>query len=296
MRRQDFVMIKMPLKAFITDESFPFFIQYGGHTGSLFVHSHEDFSELVIVTDGSAEHIVGDERYRISKGDVFVISNELEHGYDNPRNFKICNIMFSPNFWHGFDFDITKTAGFQALFVLEPQYTKQSRFCSRLKLNESDFTKICAIIELIHSEYNTKKDGWKTVCTAEFLRLIVLLCRLYSFEPDGKDGEVINLAKAVAYIQNNISEKVSVANLAKISNYSERQFNRVFKDAYGCRPVEYITNMKIGCACELLKSNHISITDAAIKCGYSDSNYFTRVFRKIKGVTPTEYRKSFFAD
>ena len=72
-------MFRMPLSAFLQDESFPFFIQYGIHKEPLYLHSHDNFSELVIVLSGSAEHIVDSERYRIRKGDVFVISDETEH-------------------------------------------------------------------------------------------------------------------------------------------------------------------------------------------------------------------------
>ena len=63
-------MNNMWLNYFTKDDSFPFFIQYGGHEDTMFIHGHEDFSELVVVMDGTAEHIVENERFRIKKGDV----------------------------------------------------------------------------------------------------------------------------------------------------------------------------------------------------------------------------------
>ena len=56
-------MFKMPLEAFTRDESFPFFIQFGRHDTDVFPHGHDDYSELVIVLNGSASHIVDGERW-----------------------------------------------------------------------------------------------------------------------------------------------------------------------------------------------------------------------------------------
>ena len=56
-------MFRMPLEAFTQDESFPFFIQYGEHEESMYLHGHDAYLELVIVLSGSATHIVDNERY-----------------------------------------------------------------------------------------------------------------------------------------------------------------------------------------------------------------------------------------
>ena len=89
-------MIRLPLWIFTKSEDFPFFIQYGYHDSECYLHGHEDFSELVIVLEGSAEHTVGTEHYPISKGDVFVINQDTEHGFTGVSDFRICNIMFRP--------------------------------------------------------------------------------------------------------------------------------------------------------------------------------------------------------
>ena len=74
-------MENMRLNYFTNDDSFPFFIQYGAHENTMFIHDHEDFSELVVVMDGTAEHIVESERFPIKKGDVFVLGSGIQHGY-----------------------------------------------------------------------------------------------------------------------------------------------------------------------------------------------------------------------
>lgn len=283
-------MNKMLLKYFTEDQSFPFFIQFGAHEKELFMHSHKDFCELVIVLRGSAEHIVDNERYRISKGDVFIISNDTEHGYAETSDLRICNIMFKPSFWLASDYDVVKTAGFQALFILEPQYLKQNHFRSQLKLDVSEFINVFDILKGINKEYTQKAAGWQTLVKSEFLRLTVLLSRLYSFDEIGNNNVVHNLAKAISYIENNYTKGISINQLAKLSNYSKRQFIRIFKNNYNCIPMDYITRLRLENACLLLRLKENSITEIATMCGYNDSNYFSRIFKKHRGMTPTQYR------
>lgn len=283
-------MFRMPLSAFLQDESFPFFIQYGIHKEPLYLHSHDNFSELVIVLSGSAEHIVDSERYRIRKGDVFVISDETEHGYTDVRDFRICNIMFRPSFFFTPELDITESAGFQALFVLEPRYSRKSRFSSRLKLDMDAFLQINRMIDQLHQEFTEKSDGWKTILKAEFLKLTVTLSRLYRFEAIPDDAGILQLAGVIAYIQKNYAEPISVSQLARLSNYSERQFIRLFKEAFGCIPMTYITNLRMQKACELLRTTNFSVAEIASRCGYHDNNYFSRIFKKHNGMTPSAYR------
>ncbi len=230
------------------------------------------------------------ERYRIRKGDVFVISDETEHGYTDVRDFRICNIMFRPSFFFTPELDITESAGFQALFVLEPRYSRKSRFSSRLKLDMDAFLQINRMIDQLHQEFTEKSDGWKTILKAEFLKLTVTLSRLYRFEAIPDDAGILQLAGVIAYIQKNYAEPISVSQLARLSNYSERQFIRLFKEAFGCIPMTYITNLRMQKACELLRTTNLSIAEIASRCGYHDNNYFSRIFKKHNGMTPSAYR------
>lgn len=280
----------MNLLNFTHDEEFPFFIQYVTHSGDMYMHSHKDFSELVIVTEGSARHIVENESYAISKGDVFVISGDTKHGFSDAMNFKLCNIMFEPSFWTNSSYDIKKTAGFQALFVLEPQYSKQVNFRSHLKLSADDYVKIFSICDDMHGNYTERADGWQTLFISGFLRLAAELSQLYIKRPDNSD-QMIDLAKAIAYIEAYYTQNIEVAELAAMSNYSVRQFIRIFKRLYDCKPTEYIRRLRMKSACVLLRSGNLPITDIAVRCGYSDGNYFSRVFAKDMGMAPREYRK-----
>ena len=276
------------LNTFTNDESFPFFIQLGGHDEPLYMHTHVDFAELSLITDGSARHLAGGESYPIAGGDVFVIHEKVPHGFEETDKLRLYNIMFAPRLLP--ESDIAESSGFKALFV--PERGGRS-FSSRLSLDPGDFEAVAHLFRRIYREYSEKRVGWKTAVQGDFLKLTVTLSRLYDFDRVKDDHGMEKIAGAAAYIEQNYAENISVAKLAEMSNYSVRQFIRLFKKAFGCIPTEYIANLRMQKARELLRGKTASITDIALFCGYGDSNYFSRIFRKYNGITPSEYRSRF---
>lgn len=282
-------MENMRLNYFTMDESFPFFIQYGGHEDSMFMHGHEDFSELVVVMDGSAEHIVGNERYPIKKGDVFVMGSGIQHGYDSVRELKLCNIMFRPEALLSGDYDIRQHAGFHALFLLEAQINAEQGFRSRLKLTPSDFAEIGQLLDAAVDEYSSELPGKKTLLLSYFLQIAVRLSRFY--DAPSRQPELSGMAEAAAFMENHYMEDISIKQLLEISHYSQRHFIRLFSAAYSTTPQKYLMNIRMRRACAMLRESSLSVTEIALRCGFGDSNYFSRAFRKASGMTPSQYRK-----
>ncbi len=288
-------MFRMPLEAFTRDEDFPFYIDYGEHREALFLHAHDSYVELVIVLSGSAVHIVDGEQYMIRKGDIFVIAEDTEHGYDKPEDFHICNIMFRKRFLDLTSMDIAGTPGFQALFVLEPQQSKTKGFTSYLKLMPDEQLRIEKMVAALHKEYHSRAAGWQTMVRAEFLCLVVELSRMYDTSSIEHDMGIVKLAPALAFIERYFQEEMTVTGLAELTHYSERQFLRLFKEATGYRPMQYITRLRIHTARRLLCETELSVTEIAERCGYTDSSYFTRVFQQNCGISPRAYRKDAIA-
>lgn len=283
-------MNDMWLNYFTNDESFPFFIQYGGHDDSMFIHGHADFSELVIVMDGTAEHIVENERFVVKKGDVFVMGRDIRHGYNNAEDFRICNIMFRPEALLNGDHDIKQYAGFHALFLLEAQINDAQGFSSRLKLSHSDFTELERLTNMAVEEYGADLPGKKTRLMSLFMQIVVMLSRLY--DAPAKLREIGGMAEAAAFMENHYMEDITIEQVLEISHYSQRHFIRLFSAAYNTTPQKYLMNIRIRRACVLLRETALPITEVALRCGFSDSNYFSRAFRKVNGITPSQYRNT----
>ncbi len=283
-------MTTMYLKYFLQDPSYPLFIQYGFHDSDLFMHTHADFTELVIVLNGTAMHKVDNEAYFIKKGDVFVISNNTAHGFENTNDFHICNIMYRPELLQASDHDIRKSAGYHALFVIEPYLTMERSFQSRLKLQLAEYERVSDIINHMITEYDTRPDGWKTLLNSYFMMLVVFLSRSYSLPSYDVRSDVINIAKSVSYMENHYIDPITVEKLALMSNLSVRHYTRIFHDTYQTSPSKYIGSLRMQHACKLLVNTSLSISDVAFQSGFNDSNYFTRQFGKIFHITPKEYR------
>ncbi len=283
-------MEDMWLHYFTDDDSFPFFIQYGGHEEKMFIHGHADFFELVIVMDGSADHVVGDERFAVKKGDVFVMGKDIQHGYDNTVNFRICNIMFRPDALLNGDNDIKQCTGFHALFLLEAQLNNAQSFKSRLKLAPADFSELEHLLDQTMREYSADRPGKKTMLLSCFMQIVVKLSRLY--DAPAKQREISGIADAAAFMENHYMEDITIEQVLEISHYSQRHFIRLFSSVYGITPQKYLMNIRIRRACSLLKESALPVTEIALRCGFSDSNYFSRAFRKANGITPSQYRNA----
>lgn len=280
----------MYLKYFTDCKDFPFYIQYGKHDESMFMHYHNDFSELVLVLNGTAIHMVDNEEYFVKKGDVFVISNNTTHGYKDLKNFRICNIMFSFDYMFSLNYDIIKTSGFHSLFIIEPYLTREQHFKSRLQLSISDFETVEKLIDCMVTEYSKKGNSYMTLLHANFMELAVFLTRKYEHSEITEIDNRINIANSVAYMESNFTKPIAIEELAKLANISSRHFSRIFNQTYHTTPINYITALKMQHASTLLINTTKSITEIAYSCGYNDSNYFTRQFKKFFSLTPMQYR------
>ena len=100
------------------------------------------------------------------------------------------------------------------------------------------------------------------------------------------------IRKAVVYLNDHLSEDVSIERLASIANYSPAQFRRLFTKLMGQSPSAYIADIRINNAKVLLKTTDKRISDIAVEVGFFDHSHFIRTFKKLVGSTPAEYRKS----
>ena len=99
---------------------------------------------------------------------------------------------------------------------------------------------------------------------------------------------LVNTAKIVA--QENIST-ITPEELARTVCMSYSKFRKIFKEYTGFSPLQYIQEVRIGMAKELLTNTSKSIKEIAIELGYENKDYFFTVFRKISGTTPVSYRR-----
>jgi len=122
-----------------------------------------------------------------------------------------------------------------------------------------------------------------------FLDKIMESCNNITSHKEEQASGVI--AKAKAYIESNYNKDISLDDVSRIVDISPYYFSKLFKEEAGENFIDYLTNIRIDRAKRLLQNRDISIKNICADTGYSDPNYFSRIFKKQVGVTPTEYRE-----
>ncbi|OGV56403.1 MAG: hypothetical protein A2X49_07775 [Lentisphaerae bacterium GWF2_52_8] len=283
--------MQIRLKDYIKD-GFPLALMPVSDSTEFPVHSH-DYVELVLVLDGTGVHLAEGREYVISSGDVFVINENFKHGYRNAKKLKIVNILFDLKALSAPLYDLRLIPGFLSLFELEPRFRVKHEFKSRLRLRQKDIFRAKQLAFDIHRELSERSPGYKAICVGLFLELLVFLSRTYSKAPTPERDTLCNFSRVISFIESRFAEDISLGQLARLAKMSRRNFQRAFMAATGSSPINYLLNLRMAKAAELLVGDASTpVSEIALRIGFCDSNYFARQFRKIMKMSPREYRDS----
>lgn len=101
------------------------------------------------------------------------------------------------------------------------------------------------------------------------------------------------ISSITRYMQEHLSEEISLSVLADIFHLNPQYISQLFKNEIGVGFLAYLTNIRIEKAKKLLLSTSLSVTEIAEHTGYSDYRVFTKVFKKTEGITPSQFRRKF---
>lgn len=122
-----------------------------------------------------------------------------------------------------------------------------------------------------------------------FMEKMLEACRNVKGKREETSSSIIDKAKE--YIQKQYHKDISLDDVSKEVNISPYYFSKLFKEETGENFIEYLTNVRINSAKELLNHTDMSMKEICGRIGYSDPNYFSRIFKKNIGVSPTEYKE-----
>jgi len=100
------------------------------------------------------------------------------------------------------------------------------------------------------------------------------------------------IERAVRYIQLNFTGKVSLADAAKEAGLSEAYFSTIFKEEMEISFSSYVNRLRVSMAKNLLTGTKLSLSIISGRCGFEDQSYFSRIFKKVTGISPGRYRES----
>lgn len=276
-------------KDWFPDDGFPIVVERRDPQEPFGIHTHE-FSEIVIITGGKGVHIAGEESYELSTGDTFVIGGDRPHDYLNMDRLRLINVLFDMSDLPMTFSDLQSLPGFHALFTLEPALRKMHMFNSRLQLSAGELVQAIQLIDQLEQELSDRRPGFGVMATTTLLQLFTFLSRCYSKSRSPQSKSLLKIAEAISHIERRYTKPISLDELVEISGMSRRNFIRTFESTMGYPPITYLIRLRVRQACKLLHQSDLNITQIAMAVGFSDSNYFSRQFRSLTGVSPREFR------
>ena len=162
----------------------------------------------------------------------------------------------------------------------------QSRIEERLDLFEEIFFTLNESTSMDHMHY-------ANLCFAHFLGSFLFI-DVYrnNFRPKEYSENVMN--RVVHFMNDNIESNLKLADFANFCGYSESYFYRKFVKETGHSPMDYFTRLKINKACKLLIQTDMKVNQIAHKLGFKESQYFSRTFSNVMGLSPMEFRRQNF--
>ena len=135
-------------------------------------------------------------------------------------------------------------------------------------------------------------------CVVAFAQLLAIYIaekytNVASQRPDYRGGlPIARLRRIEDYVRANLAESISIERLAELAELSPFHFSRVFKQATGMTPLQFVTRERMLRAQQLIRETSRSLINIALEVGYTSPSHFAQVFRRIVGVTPTEFRNA----
>ena len=280
------------------EESFPFKIEYIKKLNCI-LHSHEHF-QICYVLKGLCKHCVCDKITILSKGDIFAIPPNEEHllSYINNSEVEIIQIDFMDFFINGNMRELISMESFNDFLYLHPLISVSNEIIPRLQMSSDNSEKIEVLIKSMFLELKAKEEGYQLSIKADLLKMLVIIGREfknYVFKNKkyndirqykNKFTEIIN------YIEKNYNLDFKLNDLAHMANMSPTYFSHMFKMVKGNTLIEFINHTRINKAMDFLTKSTSNITEVSLLVGFNNLSHFNKIFKRITGVNPSNYKKS----
>ncbi len=247
--------------------------------------------EVIIPVTGEVLVFAGDEEYHVQTGEVIIIPAGYTHGLRMDDNCERELLLFEMN---GV-FTLKEFTAFRQMMA-KPVYLMKDHPCREqvrsifleiirvhrsgsMLRNMHNYAQILAIYAILGEEY--------LIRSATPVEMNVLHRQL-----SGEDA----FNRALEYINKNYMDDVTLDSLAAYAGFSRYTLSRMFRQHTGETFTQYLSKRRVDMAMELLASTRLPVTQVALQCGFNSIATFNRVFRDVRGCTPTQYRVIYSKD
>jgi AraC-like DNA-binding protein/mannose-6-phosphate isomerase-like protein (cupin superfamily) len=253
-------------------------------------HGHE-FSEFAVVTSGRGLHITGKNKWRITRGDAYVIEGDRSHEIHETNDLELMIVVYDPSILVSVPPKMRALTGFDRLFGPEPSPADEHPFTKRLRLQAHELPRIKELIYRLHDNVSSAPASGSNRAVDFFFKIVELLALSMTRLTESDLPSAESIEKARTYIDQYLRDPLTLQHIADVAGMSKRNLTRRFRALTGRSPIDYLLYRRVRQATELLSKKHLTISEVAFLSGFSDSNYFTRQFGKLQGLSPSQYRK-----
>ncbi|HIX62997.1 MAG TPA: AraC family transcriptional regulator, partial [Candidatus Mediterraneibacter colneyensis] len=213
---------------------------------------------------------------RLREGDTFILfpGVELQYQADRDEPWEYC--------WAGF------MGADAASIIRNTDFGKETPYIRKGRVPADEIRSGMEQIYMLKG--NTYESA--VAMTGKLYSLLALFMHYAERPEPEKDSHVMYVEKAVSYIETNYSYPVTVEDIASYVGISRSHLFRSFQNDMNKSPKDFLTGYRIKQACHLLRETDLSVSAIAYSVGFENNLYFSKAFRKQKGVSPSEYRRS----
>jgi YesN/AraC family two-component response regulator len=246
--------------------------------------------EIIKVEKGSVCVFVNNNEVYLSEGDIYYINSAIIHSFTIEPDSTFYAIVFDYNCITSVHNDSCDNNYFLPL-------RNNKSFIDLSHISSKEKTEITKVIDEIININHLKTTGYDLKFKVQLLRLFECFLNfnlLTDLSREKYNKEITNyesLKKTLVYINENCSSEISINKLAEMSYVSPNYFCKFFKAKMGVTPIEYINQKRINDATVLLQSTNYKVLDIAMMTGFQNFSYFSKMFKKMKNLSPSDYRR-----
>lgn len=257
------------------------------------IHIHPECELNFIENAKGAQRIVGDSIEEIDEEELVLVTNpHLEHAWKDYRNVSKniheITIQFHPDLLTDTFLNKNQMISIRQLFRHAERGVAFSResiakvrpSLKTLTCENDSFYSLIKLLIILH-ELSIDK-GMRELSTGQFAANV-----MHQHSSDESLGRVMD------YLSRHYSEVIRLSEVAEMVNMSESSFCRFFKQHTSKSFIDFLTDIRLGAASRALIDSSLSIAEIGYDCGFNNLSNFNRIFKKKKGVTPSEFRDNY---
>ena len=252
------------------------------------MHRHT-FFELVYILNGTATHRVGSDCMLLRAGDYFIIDPGSIHCYQDTQDLELVNCLFLPEYIDRALGECPSLSSLLSNQVLRFGMPVNVQAADRI-FHDTDGT-VGKLIRQMEREFADRKLGYMELLRCHLTQVLVCAVRA-SEEAERSRAQHDVTASIVHYLQQSYAQPLSLEAISRRFGYTPQYLSSLFHKDTGMTIQTFLQHLRVDAACRLLDSRNYNLTELAQAVGYSDAKFFSKVFRKHKGLSPKEYKAS----